>query len=147
MKKTIFLGLFAIAITFQYACVGLEKSEIKNSSGTLTTRERPKIKARIGHNHCADPRGVCIIVQFISGDPVGDDETVAEVDVLTNQLKLYPDKVIWDQNGIVPITESIQLSNAVCSDLGISNNSYVNTGNYSINTSGAVTTVTVNYSN
>ena len=147
MKEKLTLFLILLLLTLQFGCTGIEKSDLSNSSGVLTKRDRPKVKFVFAHNWCGIPKGICVVIEYSSEDPVGDDEAVAELDVLSNQLKFYPNKIIWDQNGIVPVTENVQLSNSVCASLGISNNSYITTGNYSINTSGAVTTVTVNYSN
>lgn len=124
------LSIFLLSIS---SCT--EKEQNDPVVGTFALKIKFKIKHYSpGSSYCDRFPGICVIINFLTGDPVESDEAVADIELgsTSGTLILHPDRVIWDSNGNVPVSENQSLPSAIISGLSLPSGSFVVAGTYTV---------------
>ena len=68
----------------------------------------------VAPSRCNMALGICIIITGGS-ETLEEDESFAYFDIDGDDLYIDPDSVIWDEYGVVPITDTLEVPSAISS--------------------------------
>ena len=148
--KIFVLSVFTLLLflTMFIQCSDNDSSVIPN--GAIQSRGPGHGIVRIRHssagNHgtCDRPLGICIIIIFDT-DPLDSDESGAYFALDgSNNMYIEPDSVLWDHDGVVPITDTLALPSSISTTLGLGSTKIL-PGQYTVSTAGPKPRVYVNY--